>query len=30
LDDEQRWEFIEDYFTGMNVEEMKKKYSPLG
>lgn len=30
LDDERRWEFIEDYFTGMSVDEMKKKYSPLG
>lgn len=28
LDDEQRWEFIEDYFTGMNVEEMKKNIAP--
>ena len=27
LTDEQRWGFIEDYFTGMGVEELKKKYS---
>lgn len=27
LGDEQRWELIEDYFTGMNVEELKQKYS---
>ena len=27
LSDEQRWEFIEDYFTGMNLEGLKEKYS---
>ena len=27
LTDEQRWNFVEDYFTGMNVEELKKKFS---
>ena len=27
LDDAQRWGFIEDYFTGMSVEELRKKYS---
>ena len=27
LDDAQRWDFIEDYFTGMSVEELRKKYS---
>lgn len=27
LNDEQRWDFIEDYFTGREVEELKKKYS---
>lgn len=27
LTNEQRWDFVEDYFTGMNVEELKKKYS---
>ena len=26
LTDEQRWDFIEDYFTGMSVEELKSKY----
>ena len=26
LTDEQRWDFIEDYFTGMPVEELKRKY----
>lgn len=26
LTNEQRWDFVEDYFTGMNVEELKKKY----
>lgn len=27
LTDEQRWDFVEDYFTGMGVEELKAKYS---
>lgn len=27
LTDEQRWDFIEDYFTGMGVEDLKKKFS---
>ena len=27
LSDEQRWEFIEDYFTGMSLEGLKEKYS---
>lgn len=27
LTDEQRWDFIEDYFTGMGVEELKKKFA---
>jgi ATP-dependent DNA helicase RecQ len=27
LTDEQRWDFIEDYFTGMNVEDLKKKFA---
>lgn len=27
LDDEQRWNFIEDYFTGTSVDELKEKYS---
>ena len=27
LSDEQRWEFVEDYFTGMGVEELAEKYS---
>lgn len=26
LTDEQRWDFVEDYFTGMGVEELKKKF----
>ena len=26
MTDEQRWNFIEDYFTGMSVEELKKRY----
>ena len=26
LTDEQRWDFVEDYFTGTGVEELKKKY----
>lgn len=26
LTDEQRWDFVEDYFTGMSVEELKKKF----
>ena len=27
LTDEQRWNLVEDYFTGMGVEELKAKYS---
>lgn len=27
LDDGQRWEFIEDYFTGMDLDKLKEKYS---
>lgn len=27
MSDEQRWSFIEDYFTGSGVEELKNKYS---
>lgn len=27
LTNEQRWDFIEDYFTGMGVEDLKKKFS---
>lgn len=27
LTDEQRWDFIEDYFTGMSVEELKTKFA---
>lgn len=27
MDDETRWDFIEDYFTGMCVEELKAKYT---
>ncbi len=27
LTDEQRWNFVEDYFTGTSVEELKKRYS---
>ena len=27
LTDEQRWDFVEDYFTGLSVEELKKKFS---
>lgn len=26
LTDEQRWDFVEDYFTGMGVEELKKRF----
>ena len=26
LTDEQRWDFVEDYFTGMDVAELKKKF----
>ena len=26
LDDTQRWNFVEDYFTGMGVDELKNKY----
>ena len=26
LDDAQRWDFVEDYFTGMSVEKLKEKY----
>ena len=28
LDDEQRWNFVEDYFTGMDVEALREKYLP--
>lgn len=27
MDDTKRWDFIEDYFTGMGVEELKTKYA---
>ena len=27
MDDAKRWDFIEDYFTGMGVEELKVKYA---
>ena len=27
MDDTKRWDFIEDYFTGMGVEELKAKYA---
>lgn len=30
LDDAQRWDFVEDYFTGMSVEELKEKYGNNG
>lgn len=30
LDDAQRWDFVEDYFTGMGVEELKEKYGNNG
>lgn len=26
LTDSQRWDFVEEYFTGTTVEELKKKY----
>ena len=26
LTDEQRWDFVEDYFTGMDVKQLKEKY----
>ena len=26
MDDDQRWNFVEDYFTGMGVQELKSKY----
>ena len=26
LTDDQRWDFVEEYFTGTSVEELKKKY----
>ena len=26
LDDTQRWDFVEDYFTGMSIEELRTKY----
>lgn len=26
LSDDRRWDFIEDYFTGTSVEELKKRY----
>lgn len=29
LTDEQRWDFIEDYFTGMGVDDLKVKYASL-
>ena len=29
LTDEQRWDFIEDYFTGMGVDDLKKKFVSL-
>ncbi len=29
LTDEQRWDFIEDYFTGMGVDSLKKKFTSL-
>ena len=28
LDDAQRWDFVEDYFTGMGVDGLRKKYFP--
>lgn len=30
LDDAQRWDFVEDYFTGMSVEKLKEKYGETG
>ena len=27
LTDEQRWDFIEDYFTGMGVDDLKVKFA---
>lgn len=27
MDDTKRWDFIEDYFTGIGVEELKAKYA---
>ena len=29
LTDEQRWDVIEDYFTGMGVDDLKVKYTSL-
>ena len=29
MSDEERWAFIEDYFTGMEVEQLKEKYANL-
>lgn len=29
LSDELRWAFIEDYFTGMGIEELKRKYATV-
>lgn len=29
LDDAQRWDFVEDYFTGMSVANLRAKYLPL-
>ncbi|MBQ8501976.1 MAG: ATP-dependent DNA helicase RecQ [Bacteroides sp.] len=29
LDDEQRWNFVEDYFTGMSVARLKEKYGTV-
>lgn len=26
MTDDCRWDFIEDYFTGLSVEELKRKY----
>ncbi len=28
MSDQQRWNFVEDYFTGMGVEELKARYTP--
>ena len=30
LTDSQRWDFVEEYFTGTTVEELKKKYGGSG
>ena len=29
LDDAQRWDFVEDYFTGMSVANLRAKYLSL-